>query len=96
MHEQKLAKCWRFDERPQRGFDGTLCFVHLERKLVGVVECRHTGVHHGLTRELKAAAGNALFPLLSEDGSFSTERAIGKLELSAKTIIRTESPASTF
>ena len=29
------------------GFDGTLCFVHLERKFVGVVECRHTGMHYG-------------------------------------------------
>src|ERR671912_44529 len=47
MCEQKLAECWRFDERPQRSFDGTLCFVHLEQKLVRVVECRHTGMHYG-------------------------------------------------
>ena len=50
MHEQKLAERWRFDERPQRGFNGMLCLIHLKRELIGVVE------EHLLETETKARA----------------------------------------
>jgi hypothetical protein len=43
----KLAESRRYYERPQRGFNGILRFVQLNRKLIDVFKRRRAGVHYG-------------------------------------------------
>jgi hypothetical protein len=44
---QELIEGWRLFERSRRGLESALYFVHLNPELIGVVECRHTGMHYG-------------------------------------------------